>query len=255
MLDPYLEFVEHIRRLTGIDLIHYKRPQMERRLAHLRDRRGFSDFSSYAAALSRDASLLRELVDRVTIQVSEFFRNPDRWADLQARLDVVAASPFRAWSAGCAHGEEPYSLAIICAEIGLEADILATDLDERALQVAARGVYSPHALTNVSRDRLQRFFEPAPDGWRVSLPVRQRVRFERHNLLADPYPRDLDLIVCRNLLIYLTDAAKQRIISGFSQALKPRGLLFVGSTEQLVGIDPCGLRLVAPFMYQKIDGA
>ncbi|AEJ43516.1 CheR family methyltransferase [Alicyclobacillus acidocaldarius] len=246
--------MERVRRLTGIDLSHYKRPQMERRLAHLRDRRGFSDFASYAAALSCDASLLRELVDRITIQVSEFFRNPERWADLKAKLEVVAASPFRAWSAGCAHGEEPYSLAMVCAELGLHADIWATDVDERALEQALHGVYSPRALANVSPDRLQRFFEPTPEGWRVSVAVRQCVRFERHNLLADPYPRDLDLIVCRNLLIYLTDAAKQRIIAGFSQALKPGGHLFVGSTEQLVGMDACGLRLVAPFLYQKADG-
>ncbi|WP_328702020.1 protein-glutamate O-methyltransferase CheR [Alicyclobacillus fructus] len=249
-LDPYLDFLRHVRRLTGIDLTHYKRPQMERRLAHLRDRRGFSDFSSYASALARDASLLRELLDRVTIQVSEFFRNPERWAELQTRLAAVHA-PLRAWSAGCAQGEEPYSLAILCEELGLQADIWATDLDEGALQAAARGVYAPRSLANVSRERLQRFFEPVPDGWRVRSPVRRRVRFERHNLLADPYPRDLDLIVCRNLLIYLTDAAKQAIIAGFAESLRCGGLLFVGSTEQLVAIDLCGLRPVAPFLYQK----
>nr|WP_277992596.1 protein-glutamate O-methyltransferase CheR [Alicyclobacillus mali (ex Roth et al. 2021)] len=246
-----MEFVEHVRRLTGIDLNSYKRPQMERRVTHLRDRRGFSNFSAYAAALARDASLLRELVDRVTIQVSEFFRNPERWDDLRARLKAAAITPLRAWSAGCANGEEPYSLAVLCAELGLDIDIWATDLDERALQVAARGVYPPRALVNVSPERLARFFEPVSGGWQVDTAIRRRVRLERHNLLSDPYPHDLDLIVCRNLLIYLTEPAKQRIIAGFSRALKPGGHLFVGSTEQLIGIHPCGLRLVAPFIYQK----
>ncbi|WP_304458143.1 CheR family methyltransferase [Alicyclobacillus sendaiensis] len=249
-----MEFVERVRQLAGIDLSQYKRPQMERRLAHLRDRRGFSDFRSYAQALSRDPSLLRELVDRVTIQVSELFRNPERWADLRARLEVQAVAPLRAWSAGCAHGEEPYSLAILCAELGLQADIWATDVDERALEQARQGVFALRALANVSPERLRRFFEPTDEGWRVSSAVRRRVRFERHDLLTDPYPHDLDLIVCRNVLIYLTDAAKQRVVVGCARALKPGGHLFVGSTEQLVGIDLCGLRLVAPFLYQKADG-
>lgn len=225
---------------------------MERRLAHLRDRRGFPDFASYAAALSRDAKLLQELVDRITIQVSEFFRNPERWADLQHRLQALPPDgPLRAWSAGCAHGEEPYSLSILCAELGLEADIWATDLDGDALNIAMGGVYPERALVNVSQGRRVRYFEPVSGGWRVAPHVRRAVRFERHNLLADPYPRDLHLIVCRNLLIYLTDAAKQKIILGFSRALRPGGLLFVGSTEQLVGIDARDFRLVAPFMYEK----
>lgn len=245
-----MSFLQEIRRLTGLDLTHYKRPQMERRLTHLRDRRGFPDFASYAAALARDTFLLQELVDRATIKVSEFFRNPERWADLKDWL-CGAKAPLRAWSAACAQGEEPYSLAILCAELGIAADIWATDIDERALQAAVRGVYPDRALTNVSSALRLRFFEPVSEGWRVAEDVRRRVRFARHDLLQDPYPRDLDLIVCRNLLIYLTDAAKQKIIAGFSHALKTGGLLFVGSTEQIVGLDPCGFRLVAPFLYQR----
>ncbi|MCL6515568.1 protein-glutamate O-methyltransferase CheR [Alicyclobacillus sp.] len=251
-MDEFLQFARQLERLTGIDLTLYKRPQMERRLTALREKRGYQTFDAYMAALTRDSDLLRELLDRMTINVSEFLRNPERWQDLMRVLPVPAGRPLRAWSAACASGEEPYTLALLLEERGdVRYEIWATDIDRTILSHAQRGRYSEHQVRGLTQEWLERYFVRDGDAFVVTPRLRRHIRFEAHNLLADPYPPSMDLIICRNVLIYFTEEAKRRVIRGFSESLSPGGVLFVGSTEQFMGASQYGLGNAGPFLYRK----
>ncbi|WP_067622739.1 CheR family methyltransferase [Alicyclobacillus acidiphilus] len=251
-MDEFAWFIRAFHELTGIDLARYKRPQMERRLTNLRDRRGFHDFPSYVQALKARRELLDELLDRMTINVSEFFRNPDRWKQLVPFL-MNKHRPIRAWSAACSTGEEPYTLAILLAERNVRHDvILATDIDSRVLELARLGVYEPAQLREIDPALRERYFVNEQNRrFHLTESIKRKVEFRNHNLLADPYPENLDLIICRNVLIYFTDETKRLLVEKFTESLVPGGVLFVGSTEQLLGTQAEALVSVAPFMYQK----
>ncbi|GMA60840.1 protein-glutamate O-methyltransferase CheR [Alicyclobacillus fastidiosus] len=252
-MDEFAWFMGAFRQLTGIDLTRYKRPQMERRLTNLRDRRGFSSFPAYVQALEADGTLLNELLDKMTINVSEFFRNPERWDTLRNLVCDMGATP-RVWSAACATGEEPYSLVMMLSELRrMGHPVLATDIDERVLDRAAAGRYDPLQVRGLDKHYLDRYFSFDGREYQVHADVRENIRFQKHNLLEDDYPNALDLIVCRNVLIYFTDPTKQDILERFSNALKPGGILFVGSTEQFFGMKLPNLAPVAPFMYRRLS--
>lgn len=251
-MDEFYEFMTEFHAWTGVDLRLYKRPQMERRLTTLRTKRGFQHFAAYLAALKQDPELLHEFLDRMTINVSEFFRNMERWDQLGRRLQSrPTGQTLKAWSAACSTGEEPYSLAILMEQVVRRPyDILATDIDDGVLHEARRGVYRAHQVNRLPH-YAESYFHSDGGLWTVTPALRNHIRFVKHNLLADTYPSSLDLIICRNVLIYFTDEAKQFVIAGFAKALKPGGLLFVGSTEQFLRSEAVGLRLVAPFLYER----
>lgn len=251
-MDEFIQFTKEFYNLTGVDLTLYKRPQMERRLTSLRNKHGFSDFRSYLRAVAAQPVLLAELMDKMTINVSEFFRNPERWQALAPLLENMSANPLRAWSAACSTGEEPYTLSILMSErFHRPIEITATDIDKNALHLAEQGQYKEHQVKSLDDRQRATYFTQTDGIWTVKDAIRRNVSFGRHNLLADPYPREFDLIICRNVMIYFTDAAKQQVIAGFSKSLKPGGILFVGSTEQFLRTDHHGLVSAGPFLYRK----
>lgn len=251
-MDEFTWFMDAFHALTGIDLSKYKRPQMERRLTNLRDRRGFSDFPSYISALGETPALLDEILDKMTINVSEFFRNPERWTQLGSLLQF-RKRPIRAWSAACATGEEPYSLAMLLTELKIPYEcILATDIDERVLASARRGVYHLQQLRGTDNKYIDKYLMAEGAHYRVNQALCETIQFRRHNLLRDTYPGNLNLIICRNVLIYFTDSTKQQILNQFADALEPGGLLFVGSTEQFFGLDLSTLKAISPFIYERV---
>ncbi len=265
MVDDYDRFIVDFRSSTHIDLSLYKRTQMERRLRALRDRYGHETFAAYLADVLDNPERLRELIDRVTINVSEFYRNSARWDYVQEvapqlwhrRRQSTRPRPLRCWSAACSTGEEPYTLALVLHNvIPLEdISILATDIDERALSRAREGRYSSDAIAAVPIAVRDRFFHKDQDGGtaQISAQIRRSVDFRRHDLLQDPYGDDYDLIVCRNVLIYFTEDAKDGVFQKFSRALAPGGLLFVGSTEYIPYPDRFRLATKSPFFYQKTE--
>ncbi len=252
-MDEFLDFMLSFHRLTGIDLTLYKRPQMERRITALRNKNCYADFKEYLQAMMNDRTVLYELMDKMTINVSEFFRNPDRWESLIPYLrELSKTTTLNAWSAACSTGEEPYSLAILMMEkIQRPYRILATDIDEGILNLAKQGLYKEYQLRSVKAELLSRYFFQQGTAWKITNIPKEHVTYQLHNLLAHPYPQSLDLIICRNVMIYFTEEAKQRVISGFASALRPGGILFVGSTEQFLRTELNGLHAVAPFLYQK----
>jgi len=253
----YADFIAGFKRLTGIDLGLYKEAQMKRRLTTLRQRRGFDDFASYLNAVRGDKALLAELLDRMTINVSEFWRNPNRWEALEKqflpRLIEASGNRLKCWSAACSSGEEPYSLAMILARHGAlrTARVLATDIDENALAKARIGVYPERSLKDVPEEYRERYFIRRGDMYEVVDEIKRGVVFAKGDLLTDPFDRGFDLIVCRNVLIYFTNDAKTALYRKFSEALKPGGILFVGSTEQIFSPEQYGLESADSFFYRK----
>jgi len=255
-MDDFLRFAEGWYKLSGVDLRWYKRPQMERRLAALRDRHGYSSFESYLHGVQTDPMLQEELLDRITINVSEFFRNPGWWHTLEEFIPKSPRNtPLRAWSAACSTGEEPYTLAIVLQQLGfMDYSILATDLDREVLDKAEQGLYRPHQIRLVPDSYLNRYFSRDGEAVRVTESFRKWITFQQHNLLSDQYPRSLDLIICRNVLIYLTEEAKHHVLTGLADSLRVGGYLFLGSTEQLLHAEAYQMKSVAPFLYVKIRG-
>jgi len=254
----YAQFLAAVKRLSGVDLAQYKQQQMRRRLASFRDRHGFADFATLAAALKRDDHLLRTFLDYVTINVSSFFRNPDQWKVLETRilprLVRESGGTLACWSAACSTGEEPYSLAMLLLRLrpAVRFEVLATDIDASALARAEEGWYDAAKVQEEVPPALREaFFRQEGNRMRVDERVRRCVRFRRHDLLADPFPTGLDLIVCRNVMIYFTDEAKERLYRQFHDALRPGGVLFVGSTEQIFSPHRYGFALEAPFFYRR----
>jgi chemotaxis protein methyltransferase CheR len=254
----YEYFVMEIKKLTGIDLGQYRSQQMRRRLGSLLHRSGVSSFIEYYRLLERDRSALLKFVDSVTINVSEFFRNTDKFSELETRFLPELLSrhtQLKIWSAGCANGAEPYSVAILLDELAPFGghSILATDIDSSILEKAKLGTYTASDVRNVSRQRLETYFthDAGTGTYTIKRRIRERVTFETHDLLRDPYPTGLDLILCRNVVIYFTEQAKATLYKQFFDSLRPGGLLFVGGTEMVFGAGSIGYDTVSPFFYQK----
>jgi len=258
----YGQFIRSVRASTGIDLGQYKETQMKRRLTTLRNKRGFSTFAEYFQAIMKDKALMAEFLDRLTINVSEFWRNPNRWEVLERKLlpDLIRlrGPRLKCWSAACSAGEEPYTLAMILAELGIlgQSRIIASDIDDGALARARAGVYPEQSVRDVPPHYLKKYFTAAENGmFAVSPLLKSAVLFEKKNLLADPFDGGFDLIICRNVIIYFTEEAKLELYRKFSRSLNPGGLLFVGSTEQIFSPGNFRLEQADLFFYRKKDDA
>ena len=249
----YVAFCQRIKRLTAIDLGNYKGRQMHRRLENYRLRHGASSFALLAAEMQKDPDKLKDLVDYLTINVSEFFRNPDHWRILKEEVlpsltGGRSPSAIRAWSAGCSAGQEAYSLAMLLSEIGASRSaVLATDIDEPSLRKAKEALYTLQEVAGVAKYRLARYFVQTDGKYQVRDDIRKMVSFRKGNLLSDPYPSGMDLVLCRNVLIYLTEEGKRRVIEGLAGSLKPGGVLFTGAAGAMFFPGAFGLTQIRPF--------
>jgi chemotaxis protein methyltransferase CheR len=256
MNTDYITFTQQIKRKTGIDLRLYKEAQMLRRLTSLYEKRGFVSFVDYYKGLEKDNELFHEFLDRMTINVSEFYRNAKRWEILEKKILpklIEKNRNLKVWSAACSAGEEPYTLAMILSKfLPLQkVTILATDIDENILARAKLGVYSERALQELPNDMKNHFFSQKDTYYHIKPEIKKTVTFRKQNLLADPFEADFDLIVCRNVLIYFTEEAKDMVYKKFSNALKSNGILFVGSTEQIFNPGSYNLETEDTFFYRK----
>ncbi|MHA2853753.1 CheR family methyltransferase [Paenibacillus lautus] len=258
--DPdYIGFVRSIERSTGINLADYKEAQMKRRLTTLRMKKGFETFSAFYDAMMKDKPLFHEFLDRMTINVSEFWRNPNRWEVLRDKIlpELAKQNPgvLKVWSAACSTGEEPYTLAMILAEQNMlgRARIMATDIDDGALHKAKEGLYVERSLKDVPSGVAARYFKEEGSLYRFSENLKKEVSFHKQNLLTDRFEAGFDLIVCRNVMIYFTEGAKHKLYQKFAASLKPGGFLFVGSTEQIFNPGQYGLESNETFFYRKIQ--
>ncbi len=250
------ELKEMIAQRVGLDCAGYKERCLRRRIAVRMRARGLHRYRDYTRLLDEDAAEADRLLDAVMINVSKFFRNNEVWDTIRSVvipwLFEVDAPRVRLWSAGCASGEEPYSLAILlhayADEHGLPLDrfeILATDVDRAALAAAQRAEYGPYALTETSDELRERWFEPLGASFRVRPEVTSLVRFDTLDLIQDPHPRGLHLVICRNVIIYFERPVQERLFHGFADALVPGGFLVLGKVETLFGTTATGFNVVA----------
>jgi chemotaxis methyl-accepting protein methylase len=223
----------------GLLVTCYKQPCLRRRIAVRMRARGVHTYDAYALVLEAQPEEYDLLVDALTINVTKFFRNPETYALLRDRVvpDIVAGGrPIAVWSAGCATGEEAYSLAILFREAGAaRARIDATDLDPTALAFLERAEYPPAALEEVPTDARRRWFSDGPP-FRVAPEITRMVRSVRHDLTRDAAPRPpYQLVVCRNVVIYFDRPLQERLFQTFHDALEPGGWLLLGKVEALFG--------------------
>jgi chemotaxis protein methyltransferase CheR len=252
----FLTFIKKVKEYTSIDLSQYKEAQMKRRLTTLRMKKGYTSFVSFFDAMTKDKSLFYEFLDRMTINVSEFWRNANRWEVLERHFlpeMLKRTRRLKVWSAACSTGEEPYTLAMILAEHKAlkDAYLLATDIDEGALEKARKGVYLDRSVKEVPAYYLQKYYRSEGIHYYIADELKKYVKFQKQNLLLDPFETNFDLIVCRNVTIYFTEEAKHNLYHRFAQALKPGGILFVGSTEQIFSPGQYGLEPSETFFYRK----
>jgi len=232
----YVLICRKVKRVTGIDLSCYKSQQMQRRLEAYLRRSGAKSWIEYLRRLDQDADELKAFRDYLTINVSSFFRDPEKFQQLGERILPTLVRPgaeLTMWSAGCSHGAEAYTLAMLADAHGIRRyRVWATDIDRGVLSKAtAGGPYSEDDVRSVPPALLSRHFERRDSGLYIKPTVRSRVIFYEHNLLEDDVDRQFDLVVCRNVIIYFSDEAKRKALINLAKALRPGGVLFLGGTE------------------------
>ncbi len=240
------QLLEFIRDARGFDFTGYKRASLARRIRKRMEEVDIKQWSDYRDRLETDADEFRFLFNTILINVTGFFRDQDAWTYLQQEVvpDIVdragAGEEIRVWSAGCSSGEEAYSLAIAFAEVlGLEecvdrVKIYGTDVDEEALQEARTGTYPAKSLQRLDRALRDRYFDAVNTSYVFHPDLRRRVIFGRHDVTRDAPISRLDLIVCRNTLMYFNLETQRQVIERLHFALKPQGHLFLGKAEMLL---------------------
>lgn len=254
----YEQFKSQIMSLTKIDLNCYKEKQMKRRIDALISKHKYPGYKEYVSALKTDADLFEEFVNYLTINVSEFWRNPEQWQVLEKQvlpeLIKTNGKNLKVWSAACSTGDEPYSLVMLLSKfmpLG-NIKILATDIDKQVLEKARVGLYNQKSIAGLPEEFKQKYFTKVGlNNYQISNEIKKCVDFKEGNLLEDKYPSGMDLIVCRNVLIYFTDEAKTEIYRKFNHSLKTGGFLFVGSTEQIMNYKELNYSSFRSFFYQK----
>jgi len=272
----YIFVKRKVLNLTGVDLSCYKAPQVQRRLRTYLVRSGHPSWHHFFRAVSGDSMAVSRLKDYLTINVSSFFRDSEKFEYLQQsilpellRATSTRSPQLRVWSAGCSHGHEPYSLAIVLAEASgfyRKHYILATDIDRSALERAkSGGPYSAEEVAQVPPRLLDRHFRHSAasphadaaraDGYYVVESLRRRITFCYHNLLAASFgsgnDNGFDLIVCRNVVIYFTVEVKNRLYKRFYDALRPGGVLFVGGAEVVFQASDLGFETAGISFYRR----
>jgi two-component system CheB/CheR fusion protein len=239
------EICQVLEEATGHDFRHYKTSTLVRRISRRIHIAGAASADDYLLVLRNNPEEARHLMRDLLIGVTSFFRDPmafEALAEVALKpLLRTAASPVRIWAPGCGTGQEVYSLAMLVTELQdnlndkADVQIFATDLDERALNIARRGIYPRSMSDEVSPARLDRFFEPHGHRFQVSKELRKLLIFSPHNLISDPPFSRLNLISCRNLLIYLGPHLQKKLMSVFHYSLRDDGFLFLGSSESVAG--------------------
>ncbi|MFW2587303.1 CheR family methyltransferase [Sagittula sp. SSi028] len=243
--DEKRQILQVLENQHQIDFSPYKSDNVERRIARRQHLRGLETLADYAALIQNNTDAVDELYRDLLIGVTYFYRDPEAIAALRARaINPLAESytgerPLRIWVPGCASGEEAYTIAMEISEAMSQAGhppdfrILATDVHRHSLDVASAGVFSAEAMQKVPPAKRKRYFQEGPNGFTVTHDLRQRIIFSVHNALSDPPFLDLDLVSCRNMLIYLKDEAQARVLSMFLFGLRRNGILFLGPSESL----------------------
>lgn len=256
-MNGYEDFKKDILGLTKIDLNSYKEKQMKRRIDTLISKNRITSYKDYVALIKKDKDKFEQFVNFLTINVSEFYRNAEQWVILDKEVFPALIKKFgknlKIWSAACSTGDEPYSLVMALSKhIPIkQIKIIATDIDKQVLDKARMGLYNEKSIAAVPAEFKSKYFTKIGSSYQISDEIKRQVEFKEHNLLKDPYPSGCHLIVCRNVLIYFTEEAKEEIYKKFNAALTSQGILFIGSTEQIMNYKELNYQRNQAFFFQK----
>ncbi|MCM0650475.1 protein-glutamate O-methyltransferase CheR [Clostridium swellfunianum] len=250
-------FEQWVLKEFNINLSAYKSNQLHRRILSLMSRVGANTIEDYIALLKKDPAQRQKFLDFITINVTEFFRNPEIFEELKDKLKnelLPKSNSLKVWSAACSIGAEPYSLAMILDSLNSSGrhKIVATDIDATILNKARAGEYVYSEVKNVRKELLDKYFKISGDKYIIDSRIRSMVTFKKHDLILENYEKDFDLIVCRNVVIYFNQDVKDEIYRKFSASLKKGGLLFVGATESIYNYRDYGFDKASTFIYRKL---
>ncbi len=250
-------FEQWVLKEFNINLSAYKSNQLHRRINSLMSRVGANSIEEYIGLLKKDPVQKQKFLDFITINVSEFFRNPEIFSELKDKLKnelLKNSSSLKIWSAACSIGAEPYSIAMYLDELSPmgKHKIIATDIDNTILDRARMGEYVASEIKNIKKEYLDKYFDEKGDKYIMSPKIKNIVTFKKHDLILESYDKDFDLIVCRNVVIYFNQDVKDQIYKKFSQSLKKGGLLFVGATESIYNYRDYGFEKASTFIYRKM---
>lgn len=257
MFEDYEKLKKDVYALTKIDLNCYKEKQMRRRIDTLITKNKITSYDDYVKLIKSNPEKFEEFVNFLTINVSEFYRNPEQWEvldkDVFPRLVQKFGKSLKVWSAACSTGDEPYSLVMaLSRHLPLSnIKIIATDIDKQVLDKARMGLYNAKSISSVPEDFKKKYFTQVGGSYQISDEIKKCVEFKEHNLLKDPYPTGCHLIVCRNVVIYFTEEAKDEIYRKFNQSLVKEGVLFIGSTEQITNYKDLNYIRNKSFFFEK----
>jgi len=250
-LQSFNKILHNIWRRRGVDFRQYRPRCLRRRVVVGMHDANVETFTQYLKFLKANPQSYDELLDRITINVSEFFRNPETFSavrkivipEIIKRKQNISSHIIRVWSCGCATGEEPYSLSIIFREVFSElapnfsVTILATDLDKEAIKRAQEGVYKGKNIRELKHSQCKQYFERLDDDrYKINHDIKAAVKFRHHNMITDEPLNRIDLIFCRNVIIYFTKDLQKKVYENFYKALSPEGFFVGGKTESLMDI-------------------
>lgn len=252
-----IQFEQWVLKEFGINLSAYKSNQLHRRILSLMSRVGVNTVDEYIALLKKDPNQKQKFLDFITINVTEFFRNPEIFDDLKGKLQselLPHNKNLKIWSAACSIGAEPYSIAMILDSISplSKHTILATDIDTTILEKAKKGEYVYSEVKNVKKEYMDKYFKIIGDKYIIDSKIKNMVTFKKHDLILERYENNFDLIVCRNVVIYFNQDVKNEIYKKFSSSLRKGGLLFVGATESIYNYRDFGFEKASTFIYKKL---
>ncbi len=257
MAYDYEYFKGEILKMTGIDLNAYKEKQMKRRIDTLIQKHNIKEYDVYVKELKTNRDVFDEFINYITINVSEFYRNPEQWEFMDKTIIPELIQRFgnhlKIWSAACSTGDEPYSLVMALSKhIPLnQIKIYATDLDKTVIAKAKVGLYDAKSIAGVPAEFKKKYFTQVGPSYKIADEIKARVEFHEHNLLKDKYQTDYNMIVCRNVLIYFTEEAKDEVFRKYFASLAKGGFLFIGSTEQIINYKDIGYVRKNSFYYEK----
>ena len=231
---------------------------MKRRIDSLITKNKAKNYDEYVTMLKKDKEKFEQFVGFLTINVSEFYRNPDQWKLLEKEVFPELIEKYgnrlKIWSAACSTGDEPYSLVMALSKFLpiSQIKIIATDIDKQILDTARMGLYAEKSLAAVPSEFKSKYFTKVGSSYKIADEIKARVEFKQHDLLKDPYPTGCHLIVCRNVLIYFTEEAKEEVYRRFNNSLVQGGVLFIGSTEQIMSYRELNYQRNHSFFFQKL---
>lgn len=239
-----------------LDLNAYKERQLHRRIDTVRKSSGAKDLKEYTKLIEKDEHLKRLFLDYITINVTEFFRNKEIFDEFEVLMKERLMKNFKeikVWSAACSIGAEPYSLAMIMERQKIsQGKILATDIDDPILDRARAGVFKEGEMKNITDEDKAKYFMNLQGEYQVKEALKKRITFKKHDLLLDPYEKNFQAIVCRNVTIYFKNEAKNEVYEKFRDSLVPGGVFFTGATEAIYNPTSLGFKKISTFLYEKI---